>query len=132
MSARSSPKVVWVLGLTAVWLSGCSVGLAERCSADAPCPAGLLCRIPPNDGGTPDASGVCDHPYRAEGEPCSGAGECEPQLTCSNHFAPGTRYGRCTPKREDGAACFAHRDCVSGRCAGASGTELDGTCAPQP
>jgi hypothetical protein len=110
-------------------LAGCSTGLGELCDATHACPKELICRVPPNDGGEP-ASGICDHPHRTLGEQCSAAAECEPALTCSNHFAPGSRYGECTAKRVDGESCFADRDCESGNCEGASGSQLDGTCKP--
>lgn len=109
-------------------LCACSPGLGERCSDEAPCPAGLQCAVPPPvDGGTSTA-GVCDYPLRAIGERCSQAAECELALTCSNHFQPGSRYGTCVPQASPGASCFMDRDCQSGACIGASGTGLDGVC----
>jgi hypothetical protein len=78
-----------------------------------------------------DPKGVCDYPLRGEGEPCSQAAECQAALTCSNHFEPNTRYGRCVQKRGPGEACFQDRDCLT-KCEGASGTALDGTCAGGP
>ena len=107
--------------------TACAVGLGDPCSAQAPCPQGLVCNFPPAA-----SSGVCDYPLRVEGEPCTRAAECEAAFTCSNHFTPGDRYGTCVPKREDGAPCFADRDCQSGNCAGESGTALDGVCSPRP
>lgn len=111
-------------------LVGCGNALGDRCEADGDCGDTLVCSRPSVDG-EPAASGVCDYPLRAENEACTVAGECAKALTCSNHFTPGERYGTCVPKRAEGEACFADRDCESGSCADASGTALDGTCAPQ-
>jgi hypothetical protein len=114
-----------------LWL-GCSSGLGEPCGEASPCPNRLMCATPPSDGGAA-AQGVCDYPRGEEGDPCTAAAECESAFTCSNHFAPGSRYGTCTAKRLAGEACFADRDCTSGKCTGATGTTLDGTCAkPKP
>jgi hypothetical protein len=123
--------LAWISLLGGVGLLGagaCSPGLGKTCSTEAQCSSGLVCSFAPGDGGT----GICDYPLRAEGEPCSLAAECETTLTCSTHFTSNERYGTCTPKRDDGAQCFADQDCRSGRCAGKSGTALDGTCAPRP
>ncbi|MBI3182891.1 MAG: hypothetical protein HYZ28_12205 [Myxococcales bacterium] len=114
--------------LAALIAGGCTSGLGEPCDEEVPCPEGLLCRVPPNDGGLAMPAGVCDYPSKKEGERCSAGADCESQLTCSNHFAPGTRYGVCVQKLEDGAACFADRDCKGGRCLGKSGTVVDGSC----
>ncbi len=107
-------------------LAACSPELGKPCGPDRPCPSGLTCWVPSGA-----AAGICDYPLRTEGETCTQAAECAAGLTCSNHFTPGQRYGACEPARPDGSACFASRDCQSGRCAGASGTALDGTCAPR-
>jgi len=111
--------------------AGCAVGLGEPCDADTPCPDELVCAFP-QAGGTNAARGVCDYPLKKAGEPCTVVAECESTLTCSNHFTPQDRYGTCVAPRQNGEACFVARDCVSGRCEGASGTALDGTCAPKP
>jgi len=111
----------------AALLSSCSVGVGQGCS-DAECPQGLVCsRTPLGDGGFAP-QGVCDYPLRADGDPCLAASQCEPSLTCSNHFEPGGHYGTCVPRLAAGEACFANRDCQSNRCIGASGQALDGTC----
>ena len=116
---------VLVLGAT-----GCRTGLGEACDADAPCPEGLVCNVPSHpEGSVEDPQGVCDYAQRKEGEVCSAAAECERAFTCSNHFNPGTRYGTCVPRRATGEACFADRDCLVGKCDGASGEAVDGTCA---
>ncbi|HLL54128.1 MAG TPA: hypothetical protein VK447_11300 [Myxococcaceae bacterium] len=122
-------KLLPWLALCAATLSACAVGIGQPCSQERACPRGLVCSFP-TVGGAPAANGVCDYPLRPEGEPCTVAAECETALTCSNHFEPGGRYGVCTPKRAGGEACFVNRDCTSNRCTGASGTEVDGTCAP--
>lgn len=117
------------LGLAGACALG-PLGLGNPCDAGTPCPDGLTCNFPPGDGTA--TRGVCDYPLRAEGEPCTRAAECEEALTCSNHFTPNDRYGTCVAKREDGAACFDDRDCLSGFCAGESGTSLDGSCTTDP
>lgn len=117
-----------VVVLLAMLASSCAVGIGQDCSVQLPCPEGLVCSRPPVPGGGVAEVGICDYPLRAEGEPCTRAKECEATLTCSNHFAPGTRYGTCVPKRTAGEACFVKRDCVSNVCRGASGTGLDGVC----
>jgi hypothetical protein len=109
---------------------GCAVGLGEPCESDAGCAQGLVCSLPRVEGGTAPF-GVCDYPLKAEGEPCTIAAECQEELTCSNHFTPGTRYGTCVRRRGAGEPCFMDRDCVSGRCAGASGHALDGKCGAE-
>ncbi len=118
-----------VLGL-ALGAAGCRTGLGEACDAQAPCPEGLVCSVPTHpEGSVEDPQGVCDYAQRKEGEVCSLAAECERAFTCSNHFNPGTRYGTCVPRRATGEACFQDRDCLVGKCDGASGEALDGTCA---
>lgn len=121
-----SMAIMLALGLAGACALG-PLGLGNPCDADTTCPSGLTCNFPP--GAT---RGVCDYPLRAEGEPCTQAAECEQALTCSNHFTPNNRYGTCVATREDGAACFADRDCQSGFCVGASGTALDGVCMTDP
>jgi len=118
----------WLAALAAL-LAGCGTSLGERCGRDSDCASGFICARPVRDEG-PAASGVCDYPLRERDEPCTVAAECAQSLTCSNHFAEGDRYGTCVPRREDGSTCFADRDCESEHCEGASGTALDGTCAP--
>jgi hypothetical protein len=113
--------------LAAFCLSGCSMGIGQTCNASTPCPSDLVCSYPPVDGGTA-ANGVCDYPLKAEGKPCTVAAECDSSLTCSNHFTPNNRYGKCVPKLAAGAACFRNRDCQSNRCNGADGVSLSGTC----
>lgn len=119
----------WVALVPAAALAaGCAVGLGEACSDELPCPQVLTCARPPlRDGGAAPV-GYCDYPLRVEGEPCTRAAECQSALTCSNHFAPGSRYGTCVPRRGAGEACFVPRDCVSNRCQGGSGRSLDGVC----
>jgi hypothetical protein len=112
--------------------AGCRTGLGEACDADSPCPEGLVCNVPAHPEGSVDnPQGICDYAPRKEGEVCSLGEECERALTCSNHFAPGTRYGTCVPRREAGEACFLDRDCKKGVCLGASGTALDGVCGEE-
>ncbi|WP_224244053.1 hypothetical protein [Hyalangium gracile] len=118
----------WLM-LVALLGTGCSIGLGERCETDGDCADELVCSKP-SQGNEPAPSGVCDYPRRGLDEPCTVSAECEASLTCSNHFTPGDRYGKCVAPREEGSACFADRDCVSGTCEGASGSALDGTCAP--
>jgi hypothetical protein len=104
-------------------LGACSPGLGERCSADEPCPQGLVCTFPPAA-----TSGVCDYAVHGLGESCTRAAECESALTCSTHFQPGSRYGTCVPRAAAGAPCFMGRDCQSGTCDGSSGSAADGVC----
>jgi len=108
-------------------LLACSVGVGQICG-DAECPQGLVCTRPPLPDGGSAPQGICDYPLRAEGEPCLAANQCEPALTCSNHFQGGGHYGTCVPRLAAGEACFVNRDCQSNRCTGASGQALDGTC----
>lgn len=122
MSRAALVVAVAVLG------TACGAGLGQDCSEQAPCPDGLVCNRPSLPGGAVSTLGVCDYPLRPEGAPCTRAAECESTLTCSNHFAPGTRYGTCVQKRAAGEACFVKRDCVSNVCRGASGFALDGIC----
>ncbi len=122
----------WLLVTCACAVLGCALGVGNPCTADAPCPSGLVCQFPPVSGGGTATSGVCDYPLRAEGEPCTVVAQCDSSLTCSNHFSSNERYGTCVAKRPDGEACFMDRDCRSGNCAGESGTALDGVCAPRP
>ncbi|MDQ3264613.1 MAG: hypothetical protein M3Y59_13265 [Myxococcota bacterium] len=103
-------------------LSGCPVGLGERCAGSDECQGGLTCRLVDADG-----PGLCDYPLRAEGEPCTTDRECEASLTCSNHFTANQRYGTCVQKRAATEACFVNRDCLSGVCQGAT-TEALGVC----
>ncbi|WP_257450146.1 P2X purinoceptor [Archangium lipolyticum] len=119
--------LLWAVMLGAL---GCHSGLGTACDAETTCPEGLVCSFPPppKEGGE-GLKGLCDYPPRGLDEPCSQAAECETALTCSNHFEPNTRYGRCVPRRASGEACFQDRDCATGRCEGASGSALDGTCA---
>ena len=106
--------------------AACSTGLGDRCAPNQPGPEALECREPFADAG----AGVCDYPFKAFGDPCSRAEECAPELTCSNHFTPGERWGTCVHRLPDSARCFADRDCASGTCVGRSGFAVDGTCAP--
>jgi hypothetical protein len=119
-----------LLGVVGLMASGCGTALGERCAADGDCGEELVCSRPKVNGELA-ATGVCDYALRAENEPCTVAAECARELTCSNHFEPGSRYGSCVPQRADGEACFADRDCASGSCAGASGSALDGTCVAE-
>ena len=105
-------------------LSGCPIGLGERCASDLDCRDDLVCLQPPGGGG-----GICDYPYRAAGEPCTVAAHCEPELTCSSHLMPGARYGVCVEKQPGGEVCSVDRDCISGSCLGPTPEAL-GTCAP--
>lgn len=107
----------------ALLLTGCPVGLGERCTSSEGCPSPLVCNEVEEGAGV----GVCDYPLRLEGEPCSQAAECEVGLTCSNHFSAGERYGRCVPPRAAGEACLLDRDCAGGACEGASDDAL-GVC----
>jgi hypothetical protein len=114
-----------ILSLTAL---GCEVGIGQRCGDEAPCHDGLSCLRPSlPDGGTA-AAGICDHPLRAEGEPCTRSADCEVELACSNHFQVGARYGACVVRHRVGEACFENGDCESNSCPGASGKALDGVC----
>jgi hypothetical protein len=119
------------MGLAAILGTGCGVSLGERCGTDGDCASGLVCSRP-TQGDAPAPTGVCDYPLRGLDEPCTVVAECAPSLTCSNHFTPGDRYGRCVSRRENGSGCFDDRDCESNHCEGASGDALDGTCAPPP
>lgn len=110
-----------------VLMSGCASGLGDPCDAATACEEGFVCSFPSEEA----AQGVCDYPLRGEGEECTVAAECARELTCSNHFTPADRYGTCVAKRAEGEACFVDRDCESGTCEGASGSALDGTCAPE-
>lgn len=103
-------------------LTGCPVGLGERCAASDECLGGLTCRLVDADG-----PGLCDYPLREEGEPCTTDRECEDSLTCSNHFTANQRYGSCVQKRPAAEACFVNRDCQSGVCQGATAEAL-GAC----
>ncbi|HYO51241.1 hypothetical protein [Archangium sp.] len=120
----------WLLWTVIVGAVGCHSGVGDTCDARTACPEGLECSFPPPPRGDPveDPLGVCDFPPRGEGEPCSQAADCQSALTCSNHFEPNTRYGRCVPRRGPDEACFQDRDCLT-KCEGESGTALDGTCA---
>jgi len=117
----------WSLVLLLGGTSGCALGLGEPCEVSTDCPEKLICAIPRGEGGD-TTRGVCDYPLKQENERCTVASDCERSLTCSNHFTPGERYGTCVVRKQNGAPCFMDRDCVSGNCAGASGTALDGTC----
>lgn len=119
----------WLLSVAVLGAVSCASSLGAPCSEQAPCPQGLVCRVPPlPDEGLENPGGICDYPARREGEPCSQAAECEEALTCSNHFTDNTRYGQCVPRRGAGEACFQDRDCASGQCQGESGTALEGSC----
>ena len=108
-----------------ILLTGCPLGLGERCSGEGggECPAPLVCT--PVEEGNP--VGICDYPLLAEGRACTQAARCEAGLTCSNHFTAGERYGTCVAARASGEQCLMDRDCASGACEGAS-TEALGLC----
>ena len=120
----------WLLGAVLLGAVGCGAGVGARCDADTACPEGLVCSFPPppRSGPVEDPQGVCDYPLRAEGEPCSQAIECQTELTCSTHFEPNTRYGRCVRKHGLGEVCFQARDCAVGTCQGVDEDGLGGIC----